>query len=895
MSFKGAFELAELDTFDHFMRKRPERDQDPRIVLVGVTESDVQYLKGWPVSDKKLTEILTKIKQQKPRVIGLDIVRDFPVMDGYDELTNFFRNTPNIIGIEGITKTNGRIAPPPVLAELDQVAIANLIYDSDTIIRRAYLVIQLGGESGKKDSLATALALKYLEPEEIIVTSVPNKKYTYQLGKSTFHLLKAYDGAYANKNIIGSQIIINYRGKPCNINHECKFPLISVKDLLENRFEADLLKDKIVIIGAFGNSLNDLHGTPYSNKTISSSTGIEIHAQITSQLLDAALEGNVLFQTWSQIGEWLWLFYWTIIGSIIGFCGAKKYLLILGIFPISLSLYGSTYFLFINNIWIPFSLPMFGFVGSAIATMIFILWQENKDYTKNLENKVRERTIALESTNIELANQNQALNQAKDIADAANRSKSQFLANMSHELRTPLNAILGFSQLMSRDELLTPTQNNYLNIINRSGEHLLSLINDVLDMSKIEAGRMTINLQSFNLYQTLETIEEMFTLRAQEKGLLLNFFCKQSVPKYIISDENKLRQILINLLGNALKFTNMGEVVLRVDAQVMDDENYALYFAVTDTGEGIESHEFSNVFRAFTQTETGKKSNQGTGLGLTISRKFVQMMGGDMHFSSVVNQGTTFNFDIQVGQAKIQDIKPIYPQKKVMSLVPDQRDYRILIVDDSWINRELLHTLLGSLGFRLRGVENGAEAIAVWQEWQPDLIWMDIRMPVMDGYEATKQIRHLEQQISSPECQRQPTVILALTASILEEDVIRVLECGCNDWLRKPFQEYELLEKMQRYLQLEYLYEDRKTQLSNLTAIAPQTKQIQLQHQLAYMPESWRQEFAHMALLGDDFRLLELIEKIPLTCPDLKTTLTTWVNEYQFERIDTFFRAPHIL
>ena len=402
---------------------------------------------------------------------------------------------------------------------------------------------------------------------------------------------------------------------------------------------------------------------------------------------------------------------------------------------------------------------------------------------QELETRVKKRTAELEV--------------AKEKAEVANLAKSSFIANMSHELRSPLNAILGFTQIMTRSQTLPQEHQESVSIINRSGEHLLTLINNVLDLSKIEAGRITFNEKNFDLHRLLDDIHDMFQLKAADKGLQLLLEPADNLPRYICTDEVKLRQILINLINNALKFTEQGGISVRSKSIA----SAKIAFEVEDTGPGIAPEDLDKLFEAFCQTESGKQSQEGTGLGLSISRKFVQLMGGEMRVSSELGQGTIFSFEINVREVEATEVESQQVHKRrIIALEADQPRYRLLIVDDKPINRQLLVKLLNPLGFELLEASNGKEAIEIWQQWQPQLIWMDMRMPVMDGFEATQTIKATTAG--------QATAIIAVTASVLEEERAVVLSAGCNDFLRKPFREEAIFQMMEKHLGVRYIYED---------------------------------------------------------------------------------------
>ncbi|MBD2181749.1 AAA family ATPase [Planktothrix sp. FACHB-1355] len=524
--------------------------------------------------------------------------------------------------------------------------------------------------------------------------------------------------------------------------------------------------------------------------------------------------------------------------------------------------------------------------------------------------KLLSAQAAISIRNAVLYQQSQTYAQA---AETANRAKSEFLANMSHELRTPLNAILGFTQVMSRDSSLSSEHQQHLQIVSRSGEHLLSLIDNILEMSKIEAGRLTLYESSFDLIRLLDTLEKMLRLRSESKGLKLIFELDADIPQYVKTDEIKLRSCLINLLGNAIKFTERGSVTLRVKGkgknyvhkqsqlQVKSQDYLILTFEVEDTGPGIAPEEIDLLFEPFGQTETGRKSQQGTGLGLPISRKFVQLMGGDISVSCGLGKGAIFNFDIQVGLGEATEIETTQQKSKAIGLAPDQREYRILVVEDRLENRLLLTQLLTEIGFAVRSAENGQEAVTLWSSWKPDLIWMDIRMPVMNGYEATKQIRAREKEkwengeMGIPSSQS-PTIIIALTANAFEEDRRLALSVGCDDFVRKPFQESEIFEKMAQYLGVLYLYEEAKslneelsstggdlrenTESNRLSSSIPNLKEA-----LAQMPAEWVAKLHAAAISAREKEIGKLLEEIPPENIGLAEALAKKVQDFRLDQI----------
>jgi len=511
-----------------------------------------------------------------------------------------------------------------------------------------------------------------------------------------------------------------------------------------------------------------------------------------------------------------------------------------------------------------------GFVVVIIAMSLSqsdeIIYTENKLATLNqeLENRIDART--------------KELSIAMHRAEAANRTKSIFLANMSHELRTPLNAILGYAQVMSRQSSMASDQLSAFKAIGKSGDHLLTLINNILEMSKIETGRAVLNSSPFAIEALINDLRIMFANQVRQKGLTFTVDKKPMVIDAINADRGKLSQILINLLSNAIRNTPAGSVTMRLAMTSHNGNVRHLEIEVVDTGRGIAEDDLKRIFDPFVQVDQNGVPQSGTGLGLAISRQYARLMGGDLTVESREGKGATFRLTVPVVEVELPTVVQEYiPATRIASIGNNNREYRILLVDDDPSNRDVLARMLTPIGFSVRQASDGKEAIAASANWQPHLILMDIRMPDVDGITAIQAIRATSTGSTVP--------IIGVSASVFEADRTAVINSGADDFVAKPVQEADLLEKIGRCLKIVYRYE---SSASDATASLSEMPALTRKH-LADMPDTLLAEMRAAVEGGYMERLAELAKGAAEHSPTVSRQLLELVRRYDFETLANLF------
>ncbi len=475
------------------------------------------------------------------------------------------------------------------------------------------------------------------------------------------------------------------------------------------------------------------------------------------------------------------------------------------------------------------------------------------------------------------------LEKAKDSAERANKTKSVFLANMSHELRTPLNAILGTSQLMIRDTKFPMKYDENLQVLSDSGNYLLGLIDEVLEISKIEAGRISLEKSGFDPTRSLATLDTLIRPRLNGRDLEFKLQVTAKLPEVIVSDEAKLLQLLVNLIDNAIKYTEQGEIEVQVSLQRAEKGRPdCLVITVKDNGIGIVAEEQESIFNHFVQLKTDDMHRDGVGLGLSICRQYAELTGGSIEVESLIGEGSTFTviWPFEHGDAAESKTKADITQ--AVRLEPGQKPSHILIVEDDRNSRSVLRQLLEQAGFVVIEANNGREAVDLFITRKPDLIWMDMRLPVMSGLDAVREIRQYEARTDSP---KKVTPIIALTASAFEEDRDELLAAGCDDFLAKPFKAELIFDRLRCYLGVQFITDSSDFRTDERAEVLTSIKK-----QLDTLPAEWREEFRLQATKGKARSLEKLLNDISAQHPTVAAFLQGKVKKYAFSELAALFK-----
>lgn len=803
IAYLGGFNLVERTLRDEFFRWRSPEVQEQEIVIVTIDEQDIKEAQNWPIPDQMLADLIRQISRHNPSVIGLDIYRNLPEEPGHKSLVEVFKTTKNLYGVE---KIHGfRVDPSPVLQQQQQTALADLIVDDDRQVRRAFLTSTDGKQQDVlKVGLATQLATRYLEGKNIHLEEVNAEKQHFKLGKAHFLGLQEYEAGYSDRDDIGGyQVLMNWRG-PLSM-----FPNVKMRDVLAGRIRPEQIKNKIVLIGSIAPSTNDFLGTPYSQGRVGAeqTPGVVVHANIASQMIRGAMEGRSMLYGWQWPTQLVWLGGWSLFGTLAVWfvlCwreskrdwlgGASLWMACFGVGGLVVVAYGA----FLGGTMIPVVAPVIAYLMGNIATTIAykqqrlvlangqlaIANEQLMDYAKNLEAKVVDRTT-------ELAN-------AKSAADAANHAKSEFLANMSHELRTPLNGILGYAQILQRSPAIAAKEQEGVRTIYQCGSHLLTLINDILDLAKIEARKLELSPAEFHLPSFLTGIAEICRVRAVEKGIEFHLRLSDNLPIAIIADEKRLRQVLLNLLGNAIKFTDQGQVTLSVqtiDSLPMESPITALLrFQVEDTGIGMRGEQLQKIFLPFEQVGDSARKSEGTGLGLAISQRIINLMGSNLQVQSQPDEGSIFAIDLQVPIAQGAAAWVVSSEAAIIGIAGSKPT--VMAIDSSAEDHAVVSQLFASLGCCMVPWDPNVTLEHI-RSCSPDILVLDLGLEVnvslVRALRLDSQLEHL--------------LVLACSANVFQQDKQRNLALGADDFLPEPIQIADIVQLLEKYLQPNWLYQ----------------------------------------------------------------------------------------